>query len=172
MSTTAALRYAEDQCNVADCLLSNNPYQIYLTVVTTAGAPRPGVGGTRVRQPDVRITIGQGYLPYAPGDGFLNPSFVRQDGKQIVLSGGRLQDVTYLVGPIVYPFAVGSITGGYDTSNFQPTVDVGNTQVYLHIFGHGMDQVNGNYFTIEEIITETDIFYTLVIKDNGKIVAP
>lgn len=169
MSSTDQLRYAEDQCNVADCLLSNNPYHVYLTVITTAGSPRPGVTGTRVRT-DTRLTIGQGFLSFAPEDGYLNPAFVRRDGMQVVLSGGRLQDVEYLVGPIVYPFAVGSITGGFDTSNFQPTVDIGNTQVYIHIFGPGLDQVNGSYFQIKEIQTETDIFYHLVITSTGKIV--
>jgi len=166
---TNSFRLAEDYANLADCFTANNPYAVYLTTITTAGASRPGVNGTRVRT-DRRITIGSGFLSYAPGDGYLNPTFVREDGLQIVLSGGKLQDVRYLVGPLVYPYTVGTLSGGFDTSNFQPSVDVGNTQVYLHLFGPGLDQVHGNYFAIEEIQTQGNVHYKVCITNTGKLV--
>ncbi len=167
-----SLRSAEDIAYSQAPFLGLHAYSCYLVTVITTGVARPGIpGATRIKT-SLRLTVGPngGYAAYGPGDGYLNPGFQRVSGETIVLQGGQFSDRVYLLGPLVRPYTANG-GGGTDTGLFQPP-DLGNTQVWLQVFGPGLDQVNGSFFQVKEFLTESSLSYRVRIEATGQVPPP
>jgi hypothetical protein len=170
-----AYRYAEDQTQVASCLMGNNPYQVNLVTITNASINynAPTTGRTRT---SIRLTVGAlwgGYLSYAPGDGYLNPPIINTEDNNVVLAQQSITDMKWLLGPIVFPYTVNTVSGGTDANLFYPALASNtNTQIYIQLLGPGLNPNHGVYCKIKEVILDNgnDIWYKLLIQNAGVVV--
>ena len=168
LDITPNLRLAVDATTGALALIGLHPYQVWLVNITTTGGVDPGDGGTRTRT-DTRITVFDGYNPNGAGDGYKYP-FVRYvTGKEIALSNNRLNDKDFCIGPLMYPYDVGSFNQGTSSSIFDP-VDGGDQQIYIHMFGTDLDPVNGAYCSTIYTIQDSAISYRVFIRNTGTII--
>lgn len=160
MSFIDGLRAAADNGLQVVSQKSMNGYKIYLVNIIDDQINFDDTASARVRT-DTRITVGQGFLSYAPGDGYLNPhiqyvtkgDFLSNFGNgTMALGGGALTDMEIILGPLVFPYVSEYQAGGFDPALFQPgPTAAANTQIYVHILGLGLNQANGNYFKVQEV---------------------
>jgi hypothetical protein len=144
--------------------------------ITNAGGSAPGVGGSRVRT-DQRITIYDGYSPDYSADGYLNPQVRYVSQQEIVLSGNSLKNLDVCMGPIVYPYSTNG-GGGFDSNQFAPNVDLGNTQIYVHIKGggsstisnNGLNSTNGIYCKVIYSIQDSDLSYKVYLRNTNTLI--
>ena len=147
-----AYRLAEDKAQLASCLMGNNPYQANLITITNDQINFDDPVNTRIRN-NRRITVADGYLSFAPYDGYLNPYVKSAKADTLVLSANTLTDMEAILGPLVFPYIIGTISGGIDSNVFYPLDGTNNnTQIYIQLIGPGLNTTNGNYFKISEII--------------------
>jgi len=150
-----ALRFAEDNDMVSDCIIGNNPYQVNLiTIVNAQRSVGQSSGlGTRTSQ---RITVAaafDGYLSFSDGDGYLNPPAWNLRSKTPLLAGQAFTEMEWMVGPLVYPYLVGGVAGGTDANIFYPTT-LGNVNIYVQLLGPGLNPIDGQYFKIQEVVLD------------------
>lgn len=125
-------------------------FEVYLVNVTNDQVNFNDSDASRTRV-DTRITVGS-----AIGTN-LNPhvSYITKmdEFTTSVLAGGALTDMELMLGPLIFPYDTGYQTGGYSPSNFQPgPTSAKNTQIYVHLIGDGLNQANGNYFKVKEVV--------------------
>jgi len=137
--------------------LSN--FQVYLVNVVNDAVNFDDSPAGRQRT-DTRITVGAAIAPN------LNPHvqyLTKMDTNQVsVLAGAALTDMELMLGPLAYPYDTGYQTGGYDPASFQPGPTAAqNTQIYVLVKGQGLNQANGNYFKVKEVVLNgmDNIFY-------------
>lgn len=154
MTTIAdQLRFAEDYGNVADCIVNDNPFEVYLVTITQ---------NPRVRT-DTRLTIADGYRSYAP-NGFLNPHIRQVTAKEALQSGGRLNTKDYCLGPMVYPYNMNGITGGFDIINFDPNIKGQTTYIKLV----GLDTPStGLYCKKAFSLADNGTWYKIYLSNSG-----
>jgi hypothetical protein len=158
MSISGALSFAEDMANAADVLLSENTKPIYAVTITNDQIAYNDTSASRVVSKE-RITIADGYRPFVsqqetPFDGYLYPCVRQLSPSEVrVLSNGQLSENMFLIGPILFPYTLGSFSGGLDPlATFQPTIGSNNNlQMYVQIFGVGLPNTT-NYFSVKEIV--------------------
>lgn len=105
-------------------------------------------GGTRLETP---LYVG---APIGPN---LNPHIqylVKMDNNGVsVLSAAALTEMELMMGPIVFPYTVGNVSGGYDPSIFNGTINKdSHLNVFVRIKGIGLNPDNGNYFKVKEVV--------------------
>jgi hypothetical protein len=153
------LRAAEDNGFGIVAYKELSPYQVFLVNVINDQVNFNDSAATRVRT-DTQITVGTGVgLNLNPHIQYL----VKMDTNQVsVLAGAALTDMEIMLGPLAFPYNTGYQSGGFDPANFQPgPTSANNTQIYVHILGEGMNQINGNYFKVNEVVLNgmDNIFY-------------
>lgn len=157
MATIDSLRYAADNGNTAVALTSLSAFKCYLVSITGDQVGFNDTASNKVRT-DTRLTVGKGFIATAPGDGFLNPhiSYISKYNDKTgttVLSGAGLTAMDLMMGPFALPYNTGFASGGLDPAVFQPgPTSASNTNIYVHIFGLGLNTNNGNYYRVKEIV--------------------
>jgi hypothetical protein len=152
---TDSLRYAEDQCNAVDCLLSQDQKPVYVITVTGDTTNFDDTGLTRILTSQ-RITIADGYRAWTASqitgmDGYLYPRVEELTGQALVLAGGQLTDKLFLIGALVLPYNFNGMVGGLDPlPTFQPTSNA-NIDVYIQVFGLGLPRTV-NYYKVKNIV--------------------
>lgn len=173
---TDSLRYAEDQCNAVDCIVSQDQKQVYLVQVANDQVGFADTSTNRVMI-SKRITIADGYRAWtvsqvSPYDGFLYPRVQQLDSRTAVQSGGQLGRMNVLIGAIVFPYCFNGISGGLDPAIFQPLIgNNNNIQTYIQILGLGLP-TNQSYFDIKEVMLtgksiQEGISYKILAEYNG-----
>jgi hypothetical protein len=145
------IRLANDYALLGRVMLGECPYAVWLYQITNdqisfADLPaNPTITKTR-------LTVCEGYLSFAPGDGYLNPPVSQLTGEQLVLSGGALTDNIVKLGPLVFPYVSGQ-GGGINPQIFQNT-SPNNEQLYIQLTGPSLN-ANGNYFVVKQLVIES-----------------
>lgn len=146
-SITDIKRWAEDQCNVVDCLQGQNLKKVQAVYITGDQVQFDDTGASRVVTTQL-ITIADGYRSYSQGDGFLYPRVNQKSGKVSRLAGAELSHNEVLVGPICFPYQVNTMSGGLDpVAVFQPTVG----SIHLQITNIGFPS-DISFFSIDEVM--------------------
>ena len=158
MSISGALSFSDDMANAADVLLSENTKQVFVITVSNDQVAYNDTSSSRVVSSQ-RITIADGYRPFVyqedtPFDGYLYPCVRQLSPSEVkVISNGQLSSNMFLLGPIQFPYTLGSFSGGLDPlATFQPTIGGSNNlQIYVQLFGVGLPSTT-NYFDVKEIV--------------------
>lgn len=174
-----SLRYAEDQTNAVDCLLSQNQKAIWLVQVTNdqIGFNDPQNARTVAK---TRITIADGYRAWtasllSPYDGYLYPRIEQVSAHIQGLSHNQLSDIVVRIGSLVLPYNYNGLVAGYDPLDVFLPKQAGsatNQAIYLQIFGFGLP-ATANYFSIKEIIlsgplVQEGVSFMLLAQANGQ----
>jgi hypothetical protein len=129
-----------------------------------------GIGRIRVNLP---LYVGTNLFPN------LNPhiQYAAENGlghnSVLVLSGAAMTDLELLIGPLVFPYNVYGKCGGINPAIFQPGPTAAkSTQIYIQVTGLGLNQANGNYFKIKEIVLSgmDNIFYYIRIVSISDVI--
>ena len=155
-----ALKFSTDYTIAIPSILGVAEYPVYLVNITNGIVSHNDVGASRVRT-DTRILVADGYRAYAAQDGYLNPVvkvIPKVENQTIILAGASLTGLEVMLGPLVFPYSLPLTgqSGGFDPSLFQPGNNSNNlnTQIYVHIFGLGLNKAVGNYFKVSEIVLQ------------------
>lgn len=84
----------------------------------------------------------------------------RVNSKDIALSGGKLTDRDFVIGPLVFPYDTGSITGGTNISSFAP--NTANDEMYIKIEGDGL-QSGGSMFKKAYDVADKNVVYRIYV---------
>lgn len=138
-------------------------YKVFLVTVTNDQTNYDDTSASRIRT-NTRLTVGSGVASN------LNPQIQyiqkRDLNQTSILSGGALTEMELMIGPIAFPYNTGYQSGGIDPAVFQPgPTSNKNTSIYIQLTGFGMNQANGNYFKIKEIVLNgmDNVFYYVQI---------
>ena len=164
------LRQSVDSILALPNMIGAAQYQVYLVQVSKDQISFDDVSAARTVA-KTRITVADGYRANAPQDGYLNPVLKHQSGEQLVLSNGQLTNNLIIMGPLVFPYATATMTGGLDPTLFQPATSNINIQTFIQIAGSGLSP-KGNFFDIKEIILEvmSNITYSVLLSVNDRVV--
>ena len=148
-------------------------YEITLVNVINDQVNFDDSSSTRIRT-DTRLTVGNAvgtnlnphihYLPYKTINNGIN-----------ILSGAALTNMELMLGPLIFPYDAGYQKGGIDPSLFQPgPTAANNTSIYVKIMGLGLNQVNGNYFNITEVVLSgmDNTFYYVKLSGILDVIPP
>lgn len=158
-----ALRVAADYGLLGRVLLGECPIAAYVVEMVNDQINFDTLPSITPTITKTRITVAEGYISFAPGDGYLNPPIKQLSAEQISLSGGVLTDNMVVLGPLTFPYtSIGP--GGTDPNIFQPSITNGQTYVLLQ--GPGFNSTNGNYFEIKQIMLDDmkHITYHVLLK--------
>ena len=154
---TDSLRYAEDQCNAVDCLLSQDQKPVYIVYVSGDITNFDDPINQKVIVKN-RVTIADGYRAWTATeitamDGYLYPRVEQLRGQALVLAGGQLTDKLFLIGSLCLPYDFNGFHGGLDPIQTFQTAPTNNSniEVLLQIFGLGLPG-SVNYFKIKDIV--------------------
>jgi hypothetical protein len=166
IDASEAFRYAMDWGGLAlASITSVSPYSSY--VVQTISDLIDFDDNSTPITTITRLLIADGFRPYAPNDGYLNPMLKQESGSQFTISQGQLTNNTLVLGPIVFPYTYNGFTGGVDTAIYQPPTK--KTSIFIQIRGPGLS-TSGNLFNIKEIIIDgmAGLSYSLQLQANMK----
>lgn len=172
-----AYRFAEDAAQVSSCLEANNPYQCNLVQVVndqiSAIDDTPGVAVRTSTRITVAAMFGDGYLSYAPGDGYLNPYATDMRGNTPILSAQALGEMEWMLGPLVFPYTLNGTNGGTDPNIFFPLIGSNNNiQIYIQLLGPGFNPNNGVFFKAQEVVLGKgdNIYYHIRMISTGEVI--
>jgi hypothetical protein len=162
------LRLAADYSLLGRVMLGECPYAVYVVLITNDQINFNTLPTVPTLTP-TRITVCEGYLSFAPGDGYLNPPIRQLSGEQLVLSGGALTDNLVSLGPLSFPYVSGQ-GGGTSPALFQPPS--AEQQVYVLLQGPALNQtLAGNYFKVKQIVLNDmkNITYNVLLEATSSI---
>lgn len=171
LDITNEAKLALDQSYALLAQLGLHPYDITVIVITNTDGYRPGVGGTK-EVSEFRLTVGPD--GYDPVDGYYNPDFTQVSAKDIVLSGARLTDSSYCIGPLVPPYVSSCgdqpVMGGTDPRLLNPLVTTPRTnlQLYFRVEGPGMAE-GGSYFRRIYSKEDSKLTYRVYVEHSGEV---
>ena len=146
-------------------------YQVTLVNVVEDQVDFDSSAAARTRT-DTLITVGNAIGPN------LNPHVHYMNYKTVnnginVLSGAALTNMELMLGPLIFPYNAGYQTGGIDPALFQPGPTAAhNTSIYVKVTGLGLNQANGNYFRVDEVVLsgmDNTFYYVKLVGIMGVI---
>lgn len=152
-----------DQALETLALLGLHRYAITVIAITNTDGYRPGVSGIKVVT-QTRLSVGPD-----TSDGYHNPHFGLVSAKDVFLSGARLTDQNYCIGPIVYPYSCCGVTGGTDPTLLNPAATTAKTnlQLYFKVEGPGMAD-GGSYFRRKYSKEDSSLSFKVFVESNGE----
>ena len=155
MAVLDNIRFATDLVLATPNALGLRNFVVTLTSIVEAGASRPGFGGTKTTTQTVVQNLGT-----------VNVRLREVSTKDIFMSGGLLQDKDVVIGPIVYPYDTGTVTGGTAFSIWEPPVSADATQLFIKITGEGL-YPSGSFFKKIHADTSKNITYKIYLRNTG-----
>lgn len=149
-----ALLPAIDTIRAIPSVLGMRLYTVQIRVDTWSGA-RVGVGSlTRGALQPIKVAAGTATIT------------VRQRSqKDVIASGGGLQDIDFILGPITPPYP-GSVKDDDQISLLDPPVGASPTEI--HYFVTGPNMTAGAWFRKVEQDFSKPYHYTIVIRKTGQ----
>lgn len=153
------IRYAADLAlSQGPANLDVRPYTCNLVVIKEIGADRPG---HNVSSTSVTIT---------PLLNITSPIRVRRaSSRDISLSNALLKDQDLILGPFVFPYNTGTVTGGFDITQFDSSYS-DSTQVFIQVAGPGLAPQSDGYAYFSKIyddITQHATCYKIYVRNTG-----
>jgi hypothetical protein len=167
-----AFKYSTDFMLAVPSILGVATYQVNLITIINDQVNYDDPTNTRVATSN-RITVADGYRDYSSGDGYLNPMVKDANGQTLVLSGGSIVDMEVILGPLVFPYYENNFAGGLDSGLFYPLLNTANNvQVFIQLMGPGLNEVNGNFFKVKEVVLNamSNIYFKLRLTGTSVVI--